>query len=200
MTGDKTIMISAALCFLLGSCTLNEENVNCYEANLFASINLLTTTKIDSTKLSCNNKDFRFFNESFICMDTTISTHFITDTISQLGKYTCSRDYPLWYAYHFFSTPFNKIELESTKLNLIIYGSEIEQKIDISEFISGGQITNIITEKDTVSWFSQDENFVVPYFSDYKSPLLSIRLGCRDGYCFAALPITESEFCYDHSL
>ena len=28
MTGDKTIMISAALCFLLGSCTLNEENVN----------------------------------------------------------------------------------------------------------------------------------------------------------------------------
>ena len=64
----------------------------------------------------------------------------------------------------------------------------------------GGQITNIITEKDTVNWFSQDENFVVPYFSDYKSPLLSIRLGCRDGYCFASLPITESEFCYDHSL
>ena len=83
---------------------------------------------------------------------------------------------------------------------MIIYGSEIEQKIDISEFISGGQITNIITEKDTVNWFSQDENFVVPYFSDYKSPLLSIRLGCRDGYCFATLPITESEFCYDHSL
>ena len=60
----KNIMISAALCFLLGGCTLNEENVNCYEANLFANINLLTTTRIDSTKLSCNNKDFRFFNES----------------------------------------------------------------------------------------------------------------------------------------
>lgn len=184
---------------LLAGCVTYDEDVKCYESALFVSVNFLTTTKNDSVVFELENHTLaKTVAESFICKDSNKSDYLITDTILSLEKYKCSGDYPLLYAYHIFlEKPIDKVDFNFIKLKLVAYNLGVKTEIDISDFIHGGEVTNIITEKDTAYWFEQKVNPIRPYFSDYESPAQSNRLGCLEVFCVASVPIMESEFCYE---
>lgn len=193
----KKNMLLLMLLGLFIGCVIHDNDFKCYESNLFASVNYLTMTQSDSVVFKIENREMiKEFNESFICKDSTKSIYFVTDTISNFKNYMCSKAHPLWYAYHIFlGTPMDKTELNAIKIDLIIYHLGKKTEIDISGFINGGEITNIIAEKDTTYWFNQKENLIRPYFSDYETPAQSKRLGCRDNFCAASVPMAEKEFC-----
>lgn len=146
----KNIFLLVLLGLFVG-CVIQDKDFKCYESALFASVNYLTVTQSDSVVFKIENREMiKVFNESFICKDSTKSIYFVTDTISNFKNYMCSKDYPLWYAYHIFlGTPIDKTELNSIKIDLIIYHLGKKTELDISGFIHGGEITNIIAEKDT---------------------------------------------------
>ena len=69
--------------------------------------------------------------------------------------------------------------------------------INTSQVILGGRHINIIPETDTTKWFGYDQNPIRPYFDEFNTPALSMRMGCNDNYCMVALPMTQKEICRD---
>lgn len=198
LENEKNAMMSAMLFFLMECCVSCEENVKCYDSDRFISVNLIITTLNDSVSFTLDAGRMDVINASFICKDSSVSSYFVTDTISNMSKYACSRNDSLWLAYHAFAgEPTNRIELNSVKMDMNIYNSGNVVNVDISKFMRGGQILNIITEKDSADWFSQMNHLIRPYFEEYDVPAQANRLGCFGGFCFITFSIRDKEICYD---
>ena len=91
----------------------------------------------------------------------------------------------------------------------IIHNADMEKKVflqilkdneldllNLDGLLIGKTLVFAISEQDTAWLFSYKTSLLIDDNPDYNFSISS-RLGCRDGYCFVSLPITEKELCFD---
>ena len=68
--------------------------------------------------------------------------------------------------------------------------------LELNDLLVGKEIVNVFTEQDTTWLLRYENNPTINKDPDYDFSAFTL-MGCRDGYCFATLPITDNEYCFD---
>lgn len=188
---------------LLGCVPYGEEQ-ECFDVDRFVSLNFLTTDNIDSIHFYLNNQQVCYgnmgsFHETLICKKSSENEYLSAEKVGEnVGQCDTSANEPIWKGFHcFLGKPSDKIKIDSFNIDLKIYNPEGSAKIKIAQILSGGNIINIVSDRDSLQWFGYDDNPIRPFFDEFNSPSSSKRMGCFDGYCVATLPMVEKEVCYD---
>ena len=180
------------------------EELECTDSNNFVNLNVLTTDNVDSIHFFLNKKqvchsNIGVFHNILICEDSS-AKGYLSAIMADDAPDEC--DTPnkklIWKGFHcFIGNSSDHVDIDSSILSLEIFSSAGSSMINTSQVILGGRHINIIPETDTTKWFGHDQNPIRPYFDEFNTPALSMRMGCNNNYCMAALPMTQKEICRD---
>ena len=179
--------------FVFVSCleTADPNVTTCINTNQIAGIGVISTTRVkkltvyaDAETLCSNDYELLYVkkkNEQFYHLSNIDSiTNFKQDDwFVSMGCYIKYHD-----------------DMNNKKNVLYILKGEEEIELNIDGLLEGEADLTIISERDTAWLFSYRTSLMVngnPYYNFS----VSSRMGCRDGYCFVSLPITEKELCFD---
>ena len=170
------------------------EELECTDSNNFVNLNVLTTDNVDSIHFNIG-----VFHNILICEDSS-AKGYLSAIMADDAPDEC--DTPnkklIWKGFHcFIGNSSDHVDIDSSILSLEIFSSAGSSMINTSQVILGGRHINIIPETDTTKWFGYDQNPIRPYFDEFNTPALSMRMGCNNNYCMAALPMTQKEICRD---
>lgn len=194
------LILTTAICGLFCGCYDGE--TECYDTKEYISISILSTTKIDSVDIYLNGEQVCHIDYAYHFVKPANNEYFYDEDFHKTlsGEDLCDslEECPSWYDLGcYLRKPPNKIRAQDTLVSMHVFEGlqRKEQKIIIPAI--GGNNINVISEQDSVMWFSYKENPIRPFASVFDSPAASNRAGCYDGYCVATVPIVEEEYCYD---
>lgn len=195
---------------LLGCFKLNEGGES--ECFPYIRINFMSTSDIDSVQFylngeqvcieqaildryKCLNCEKGMLLYDVICRTSAADSFFSTLAVDE--SCILSDDFPIWKTYECFIDEKEKNDIDSSQLNIQVYSKKGMISIESNNSIRTGFHYNVISEQDTVHWYSYTKVSMRAYF-DYYGPSESWkRIECFDGYCVASKPMARKEVCYD---
>lgn len=169
----------------------------CFDSSHFVSINVLTTKNVDSVYLYINKELKCQLNSSQLYLKEMDEGYYSAKPMENNLRESLEKKQS-WYSYHcFLGEKIDKINVNSFKMTVVVYEQDGINEVKIKKIFSGGNIVNIIPEQDTIKWFGFDSCPLIPDCENCKTPALSVRSGCYDGYCVATLPMVKKDYCYD---
>ena len=189
--------------FLISAGTLfwgcYEGDLECSESSHFVSLDVITTNNTDSVRFYINNMQVCYgnvgtYHEMTICDDSLATGYMVA--VNDVENVKCvESEKKIWQVFHCFIGELSDVNADV--LDLELFDSTNLENVSFSRIALGGLYINIIPEQDTAKWFGYKDNPIRPYFSEFNAPSVSTRMGCFDGYCIAALPMTEKKICWD---
>lgn len=177
-------------------------DIECFDSSHFVSINVFTSKKVDSVDFYINKELKCQLNSPQLYLKEMSDDYYraesIVSNIEEKNLCDSLEKKQSWYSYHcFLSENRDKININSFEMKAVVYEEDGVNEVKIKKIFSGGNIVNIIPERDTIKWFGFNSCPLIPDSENCKTPALSVRSGCYDGYCVATLPMLKTDYCYD---
>jgi|P827metagenome_2_1110787.scaffolds.fasta_scaffold00287_26 hypothetical protein len=181
---------SLCIVLILISCTYDNTPQECTKTDQIIGIRIISTTRINEIKVTKNNEILCSNNYELLFVkkdnDSLYSPSDI-DSINNLGN-------SIWFISIGCNIKYDH-DIRSNQVSLQISKKNETSSLDLNNFLVEKKIINVFSEQDT-AWLFSYSNPTISTNPDYDFSAFTL-MNCHDGYCFASLPITDNEYCFD---